>query len=161
MSFSIVFKRPFTYIFYRQKLTYEAKLTVVSSLLNSLFKCQYKQTINRPYCFSDVPFVQVLSTTYSVLFGGTIDLGCQVKANPSATNVYWQKLLNGVLITVDMSTNNFNKYSGSTVQSPSLTIISTTESDQGNYICSAINSAGTSSSSQTFLDVVGSMLRYN
>ncbi|CAG2194109.1 HMCN [Mytilus edulis] len=105
----------------------------------------------------DVPFVQVLSTTYSVLFGGTIDLGCKVNANPSATNVYWQKLLNGVLITIDMSTNNFNKYSGSTVQSPSLTIISTTEADQGNYVCSATNSAGTGSSSQTFLNVVGNL----
>ncbi|VDI02517.1 hemicentin, partial [Mytilus galloprovincialis] len=105
----------------------------------------------------DVPFLQVLSTTYSVLFGGTIDLGCKVNANPSATNVYWQKLLNGVLITIDMSTNNLNKYSGSTVQSPSLTIISTTEADQGNYVCSATNSAGTGSSSQTFLNVVGNL----
>ncbi|XP_071166138.1 hemicentin-1-like [Mytilus edulis] len=105
----------------------------------------------------NVPSVQVLSNTYSVNLGGTVVLGCQVIANPSATNVYWQKLVNGVLTTVDMSTNNFNKYSGSTVQSPSLTIISTTEADQGNYVCSATNSAGTASSSQTFLDVVGNL----
>ncbi|CAC5377794.1 HMCN [Mytilus coruscus] len=103
----------------------------------------------------DIPSVQVLSNTYSVNFGGTIVLGCQVTANPLATDVYWQKLVNGVLITVDMSTNNFNKYSGSTVQSPSLIIIDATEADEGNYVCTATNAAGTGSSSQTFLNVVG------
>jgi hypothetical protein len=55
----------------------------------------------------------------------------------AATNVYWQKLVNGVLVAVDMSTNNNNKYSGSTVQTPSLTIIGTVNEDEGNYVCSA------------------------
>ncbi|CAG2256290.1 HMCN [Mytilus edulis] len=105
----------------------------------------------------DIPIVEVLSNTYSVNFGGTIVLGCQVTANPLATDVYWQKLVNGVLITVDMSTNNFNKYSGSTVQSPSLVIIDATEADERNYVCSATNAAGTGSSSQTFLNVVGNI----
>lgn len=107
-------------------------------------------------CVSDIPSVQVLSNTYSVTLGNTITLGCQVIANPTATNVYWQKLVNGVLVAVDMSTNNNNKYSGSTVQTPSLTIIGTVNEDEGNYVCSAQNSAGSASSSQTFLDVAGS-----
>ncbi|XP_052106688.1 hemicentin-1-like [Mytilus californianus] len=128
------------------------------------YQCSAQNSVGTGYSkqtfldvIGDVPSVQVLSNTFSVIFGGIVVLGCQVIANPSATNVYWQKLVNGVLITVDMSTNNFNKYSGSTVQSPSLTIISTTEADQGNYVCSATNSAGTASSSQTFLDVVGNI----
>ena len=108
------------------------------------------------FFLSDVPTVQVLSNAYSVIFGTTVVLGCRVISNPPATYVYWQHIVNGVLITVDMSTNNFNKYSGSTVQSPSLTIISNTEADEGNYMCSATNAVGTTNSTQTFLDVVGS-----
>jgi hypothetical protein len=52
-------------------------------------------------CVSDIPSVQVLSNTYSVTLGNTITLGCQVIANPTATNVYWQKLVNGVLVAVN------------------------------------------------------------
>ena len=55
-----------------------------------------------------------------------------------------------------MGTNNNNKYSGSTVQTPSLTITGATAGDEGNYVCSATNSVGTATSSDTFLDVVGS-----
>jgi hypothetical protein len=52
----------------------------------------------------------------------------------------------------------YNKYSGSTVSTPSLTITNAQNSDEGNYVCYATNLAGTGSSSQTFLDVVGSKL---
>jgi hypothetical protein len=39
---------------------------------------------------------------------------------------------------------------------PSLTILNIAQSDEANYICSATNIAGTSSSQQAFLDVTGS-----
>lgn len=81
-------------------------------------------------------------------------LGCTVTANPSHTTVYWRRVINGAL--TDITVTNNNKYSGSTVSSPSLTIFNADNSDEGNYICYADNSVGTGQSSQTFLDVFGS-----
>lgn len=81
-------------------------------------------------------------------------LGCTVTANPSHTTVYWRRVINGAL--TDITVTNNNKYSGSTVNSPSLTIFNADNSDEGNYICYADNSVGTGQSSQTFLDVFGS-----
>lgn len=89
-----------------------------------------------------------------MIFGNTVVLDCQVNANPLVTTVFWQMPNR----TIDMTANNFSMYSGSTVQSPSLTIISTTHADIGDYVCFATNAVGTGSSSQTFLDVIGSML---
>lgn len=56
-----------------------------------------------------------------------------------------------------MGTAN-NKYGGSTVSSPSLTISNAVVADEGYYVCYAENSVGTGQSSQTFLDVIGSKL---
>jgi hypothetical protein len=80
----------------------------------------------------DIPSVQILQPQYSVNFGDSVTLECVVNFG-------------------------LNKYSGSTVNTPSLTVNSAEISDEGNYICTATNSIGTGQSSQTFLDVVGSM----
>ncbi|VDH91359.1 Hypothetical predicted protein, partial [Mytilus galloprovincialis] len=105
----------------------------------------------------DIPSVQILSNYYSVIFGNTVVLDCQVNANPLVTTVFWQMPNR----TIDMTANNFSMYSGSTVQSPSLTIISTTHADIGDYVCFATNAVGTGSSSQTFLDVIGNIPTLN
>jgi hypothetical protein len=51
------------------------------------------------------------------------------------------------------------KYSGSTVNSPSLTIHRVDSSDVGYYTCYGSNRVGTGQSQEVHLDVVGSMLR--
>ena len=99
-----------------------------------------------------------MSNSYNVILGNTITLGCQVDATPRETVVFWRRVINGQLTNIDLGTNNNNKYSGSTVSTPSLTITNAQNSDEGNYVCYATNLAGTGSSSQTFLDVVGSKL---
>jgi hypothetical protein len=48
------------------------------------------------------------------------------------------------------------KYTGSAVNTPSLTIYNAVQADEGYYICQATNAVGTGQSSQTYLDVVGS-----
>ncbi|XP_063428583.1 hemicentin-1-like isoform X6 [Mytilus trossulus] len=103
----------------------------------------------------NVPSVVIGQAQYTVLISNTVTLGCTVTANPSHTTVYWKRVINGAL--TDITVTNNNKYSGSTVSSPSLTIFNADNSDEGNYICYADNSVGTGQSSQTFLDVFGNV----
>ena len=81
-------------------------------------------------------------------------LECVVSGNPTHTSVSWLRVINGQTSSINFG---LNKYSGSTVNTPSLTVNSAEISDEGNYICTATNSIGTGQSTQTFLDVVGSM----
>ena len=98
----------------------------------------------------------VTNPSYSVNIGNTVTLDCTVTANPTENNVYWQKIVNGVTSTINSGTNT-NKYGGSTVQSPSLQIFNTDQSDEATYVCFATNSIGTGQSQQTTLNVIGSM----
>lgn len=98
----------------------------------------------------------VLSTSYSVNIANSVTLQCTVTANPSATTVMWQRIVNNNAVNVDLTNP---RYSGSTIQSPSLVISNIAGTDEGFYICMASNSVGTGQSQQTFLDVVGSMYR--
>lgn len=91
--------------------------------------------------------------------GKTVTVECQVQANPAHTSVQWKRVINGV--TSDLDVSNGNKYIGATVNTPSLTIQATTDSDEGYYICTATNAVGTGSSSQSYVDVTGSKLKFN
>lgn len=71
----------------------------------------------------------------------------------------WYKIINGNSVSLDLT--NSDKYSGSLIDTPSLTIFGATNQDEGDYVCSATNSVGTTRSSQTFLDVRGGMLMRN
>ena len=101
--------------------------------------------------FLDLPTVTVGQNQYSGSFGQTVTMVCTVQANPTETSVYWRKLVNGQMITIDM--NNV-RYTGSTVGSPSLTISALELSDEGYYQCYAQNSVGTGQSQQTSLRVL-------
>ncbi|XP_052103233.1 hemicentin-1-like [Mytilus californianus] len=104
----------------------------------------------------NVPIVTVSQSTYSTNIGNTITLDCVVSANPAHTAVYWtRQITNGNTVTLNPASSA--KYSGSTTQSPSLTISNVDTSDEGNYICHATNAVGTGQSSQTFLDVIGNI----
>ncbi|XP_052103246.1 hemicentin-1-like [Mytilus californianus] len=101
-----------------------------------------------------VPVVTILSNSYSVNVGNSITLQCSVNANPTAISVTWQRYINNVATTIDMSSG---RYGGSSVGSPSLVISNTVMSDEGFYICTATNSVGSRQSPQIFLDVIGSI----
>lgn len=60
--------------------------------------------------------------------------------------------MNGVFTDLQSS----NRYTGSSVSNPSLTITNTVAGDIGDYKCYATNSVGTGESAQTLLNVVGS-----
>jgi hypothetical protein len=106
------------------------------------------------YWFPGIPSVVVTLQNYNSNIGSTVTLGCVVTSNPAHTTVYWQRIdSNGGGSNINM---NSGKYSGSTVNNPSLTISSSALSDEGNYRCYATNSIGTGQSQNTYLDVVGS-----
>ncbi|CAC5377795.1 HMCN [Mytilus coruscus] len=100
-----------------------------------------------------IPVVNITKSQYSVTVGSSVIMVCTVSANPVHTLVYWQKDVNGVATNINLSQTS--KYSGSTMTSPSLTILNAVIADQGYYKCSAQNSVGTGTSSQIFLDVSG------
>lgn len=103
---------------------------------------------------SGVPVVTIGGSTYNVQVGNSITIGCTVSATPAATSVYWTRDVNGQSTNIGPSTNP-SKYGGSTIVSPSLTILNADLSDRGNYICYAVNSIGTGSSQQAVLGVSG------
>jgi hypothetical protein len=89
-----------------------------------------------------------------VTVGGFVTLQCTVSGNPSVTTVQWTRVLIGQ--SQNVVTGGNTRYSGGSVNSPSLGISNVVNSDEGYYRCSATNSIGTGTSQQTFLDVAGS-----
>lgn len=73
-------------------------------------------------------------------------------SNPAHTSVKWVKTLNNANTDVEVT----GRFSGATVNGPSLTISNSVNSDGGYYTCYATNSIGTGQSQSTFLNVIGS-----
>ena len=102
-----------------------------------------------------IPVVSIAQSSYQVNIGNPITLFCTVSATPPETNVYWTRINNQQAEEV-VQMSNSNKYSGSTVSSPSLVIQNTDLNDIGSYRCYASNSVGTGKSNTTQLTVIGS-----
>ena len=100
-----------------------------------------------------MPTVTASSLTYSSVTGQSITLGCSVSANPDVNLVFWQVLSNGQYVSLSLSGG---KYTGSTVNSPSLTILNSQSGDTATYRCGATNTVGTGYSSGISLQVTGS-----
>lgn len=101
---------------------------------------------------SDPPVVTA-SIPNSVRLGDPVTITCVVTANPGATQIRWKFITNNAESVIDI--NNNNRYTGGTVQTPSLTISPVEEVDRGSYKCEATNAEGTASSSPVFLNTVG------
>ncbi|VDI60366.1 Hypothetical predicted protein [Mytilus galloprovincialis] len=101
-----------------------------------------------------VPTVFVHQLSYDATFGSTVTLECTVTTTTSATitDVYWQKKNECQTKNISSSTTSV-KYSGGTVNTPSLTIVNADGLDVSSYTCFASNIAGTGQSSSSFLNV--------
>lgn len=101
----------------------------------------------------------VALSKYPVDYGNSVQLVCTVTATPTHTQVYWTKVQSGQEVTIN--TANSAKYSGSTVNNPSLTINNADLNDETFYVCKARNSVGLGQSQQTYVDVSGSMIIFD
>jgi hypothetical protein len=79
-----------------------------------------------------------------VIQGTNQQIVCTVTGTPPAQYISWTR--NGVSIVISSS-----EYTGGNTANPSLTINNFQSNDAGNYVCSATNAAGTSTSSVSSL----------
>lgn len=98
-----------------------------------------------------LPFVTIRSPQYTAHYGDPITLECDINAIPVPTRIFWYKTVNG--IRIEMS-NGFAGTLGSTLKTPSLTIVFATSSDTGRYTCFAQNAAGVGQSQSTVLKIL-------
>lgn len=63
-------------------------------------------------------------------------------------------------IKIDLTIDQY-KYSGGTDESPSLIIKSFGISDEGMYVCKAVNEAGEGTSNQSYLTFIGKLLGHD
>ncbi|CAC5391231.1 unnamed protein product [Mytilus coruscus] len=101
-----------------------------------------------------VPKVFVRKTNYTVGYGENVTMFCNITSDPIVTNVYWEKEFNGTNIVINNLTTGIQ---GISVDAPSITIVTTTTSDMGNYRCIATNDVGTGCSETTRLEVIGEL----
>jgi hypothetical protein len=116
----------------------------------------HKDSINTDFFVTDLPVVTIPFNTYEVTVGGYIIIQCIVSSDSAVTAVKWTKTLNRQTEII-LTHGNF-RYTGGTIDSPSLGITQATLADEGSYTCSATNFVGTTSSQQTYLYISGSML---
>ncbi|CAC5423554.1 Fibrinogen-like protein A,Ryncolin-4,Angiopoietin-related protein 1,Ficolin-3,Ficolin-1-B,Techylectin-5A,Ficolin-2,Ryncolin-1,Tenascin-R,Fibrinogen-like protein 1,Angiopoietin-related protein 4,Angiopoietin-1,Tenascin-X,Fibrinogen C domain-containing protein 1-A,Tenascin-N,Ryncolin-3,Tenascin,Fibroleukin,Fibrinogen C domain-containing protein 1,Ryncolin-2,Techylectin-5B,Angiopoietin-related protein 2,Microfibril-associated glycoprotein 4,Fibrinogen alpha chain,Ficolin-1-A,Ficolin-1,Fibrinogen C domain-cont len=103
-----------------------------------------------------VPIVFVHQLSYNATFGSTVTFDCTVSTTTSSTitDVYWQKTNECQTKNISSTTTSSSaKYSGGTVNTPSLTIMNADGLDVSSYTCFASNIAGTGRSSASFLNV--------
>ena len=98
--------------------------------------------------------MKMQSQLYRVMFGDSVTLVCEVTATPKITQVTWQREVKGQMINITTGTN-VDKYSGSTVDTPSLTVNPVDLSDEGVYTCGASNMVGTGQRGRTSLNLIG------
>ena len=81
-----------------------------------------------------------------VVEGQSVTIKCQSQeARPAVTSVKWKKGQEVINVTTD------SKYTGGTVQTPSLTIGSVLKTDAGEYTCQLGNDVGHSTGSVTLI----------
>ena len=111
------------------------------------------------HLFIDLLRVSITHDTYIVAVGEFVILQCTVTSDTPVTAVKWTKTFNGR--TQYIVTSGNSRYSGGTINSPTLGITKAVYSDMGYYTCWATNTEGTTSSQQTYLNVSGSMILTN
>lgn len=99
---------------------------------------------------TDEPTVQVPKSSYIVNYMLPVTLECTVTSVLNQTSVQWFRLNNNQYEAIILSSN---KYDGSTVSLPSLSLRHASYADMGKYICTATNTNGTGLSTPTHLNV--------
>ncbi|XP_076087724.1 cell adhesion molecule CEACAM2-like [Mytilus galloprovincialis] len=108
------------------------------------------------FIIGGVPKVSVSKSNYTAGYGKSVTMFCNITSDPIVTNVYWEKEFNDTTIVINNVTTGIQ---GISVDVPSMTIVTTTTSDIGNYRCIATNDVGTGCSETTRLEVIGGEIK--
>ena len=99
----------------------------------------------------DIPVVRVKSSSYLTQIHDDVVLHCEVQFGSFVEYLYWQQdCLN---LTV-----SYTRYSGGTIDSPSLVIHNVTYEDTGYFTCNVVNLFGTGANLVITLTVVGNVV---
>ena len=103
---------------------------------------------------AEPPFDTANQSLYYVQTGNNVTLVCNVSSSLPLTDVEWEKNSNGTITTINSNATT-EKYSGSTTNTPSLTIYYAELSDAGIYTCFASDGFATGESDTTTLMISG------
>jgi len=103
--------------------------------------------------------VHITSSQYSVNVnvGTPVTLECNIYGG-IVSQVFWTNSLNNEVSLISNGNTNNNKYSGSTINNPSLTIKAVDFFDKATYYCNARDDRVTRTSSPIVLDVISGKL---
>lgn len=104
------------------------------------------------FIFIGIPTVSSNQTVYSIPYGYSVILHCEISTEPPLTNVYWERLVENKKSIVYSGESGT---SGATLNNPSLIINFATLRDEGYYNCFGRNVAGTGNGPQIQLTVTG------
>ncbi|VDI32980.1 Hypothetical predicted protein [Mytilus galloprovincialis] len=102
--------------------------------------------------FIDLPIPETLPINKDCIKYSTQTVTCNVRGN-QPKDLQWVKVSKGTAKTIKISLSS-DKYSGGTVEKPSLCINNFVMEDEGTYVCCAVNDAGIGSSKGTFLTYI-------
>lgn len=105
---------------------------------------------------AEIPAVHISKSLYTVNLQEKITLECTALSNIALRDVFWVKEINDTTTTVVIG----NRFHGSSIINPSLTISDVGNNDEGHYTCYASNTIGIGSSLPTALNVTGSKLAF-
>ncbi|XP_069134218.1 uncharacterized protein [Argopecten irradians] len=97
------------------------------------------------------PYVNISHGEFTVPVGKTVILQTYVISSTEATSIQWFKVEDGHHIAIEIDNQ---RYYGGSDDCPTLIIRETTTDDQGQYMCLATNSKGSSSSDTSSLYIV-------
>ncbi|XP_071149869.1 uncharacterized protein [Mytilus edulis] len=100
------------------------------------------------------PVVTTKSDNYVVDYGSSLTTDCSFQTsewNP-VREIYWQFNNSGVITHIAKETTGI---SGSSIETPSLTIFNATSSESGTYICYVKNDIGTGQSTPIYVTITG------
>ena len=99
------------------------------------------------------PEILHIHDNVSVLYGESAEIFCNVSSDLNITSVTWRKRED----SEDINIADKRKYSGGTLNNPSLTILRTDQYDEGEYRCAVSNNQGTGTGHFIPLHVTGIM----
>lgn len=115
-----------------------------------------KEMFIKDIVISERPTVLINNGRQTVIRGCNHTIKCTISGKPPPSIIAWIKGSNGDETFIDDLVSE--KYSGGTINCPSLTIKDFDKSNEGTYICQATNDVGNGRSEGIFISCIGQLI---